>query len=117
MQVSPDRLGAELPLVTDTDNDLRLSAASAWEISIKSALGKLALPVPPEEYVPTRMESSGVDPLFVTITHALRVSVLPLLHRDPFDRMIVAQAQVEGLPILTADPKLAAYDVEVIMAG
>ncbi|MBI4540984.1 MAG: type II toxin-antitoxin system VapC family toxin [Gemmatimonadetes bacterium] len=115
MQVSPERLGRKaLDLVEDPDNVLYLSAASAWEIAIKFALGRLPLPAPPEQYVPARIQVSGVEPLFVTVVHALRVATLPFHHRDPFDRLLVAQAQLEGLPILTADDQFEAYHVELL---
>jgi PIN domain nuclease of toxin-antitoxin system len=117
MQASPGKLSpAVLAMVQDVDNELLLSAASSWEIAVKFALGKLPLPMPPHEYVPTRMASSGTLGLPVEHVHALQVSRLPLHHRDPFDRLLVAQAMVEGLPILSADPQLAAYDVEILNA-
>lgn len=117
MQASPGKLSpAALALVEDVDNELLLSAASSWEIAVKFALGKLPLPMPPHEYVPARMASSGTLGLPVEHIHALQVSRLPLHHRDPFDRLLVAQAMVEGLPILTADPQLGAYSVEILTA-
>ena len=96
----------------DAGNELLLSAASSWEIAVKYALGKLPLPVPPLEYVPSRMAATRVVGLAVEHAHALQVSVLAAHHRDPFDRLLVAQAIVERIPILTADAQLAAYDVE-----
>lgn len=117
MQVSPDRFAAEaLKIVRDVGNELLFSAASAWEIAIKHALGKLDLPEPPSKYVPKRMETSGVTGLPVHHQHALQVAELPPHHRDPFDRLLVAQARIESVPILTADPKLALYEVEVLAA-
>ena len=114
---SPDRLSPETrSLLSSTRNVLFLSAASAWELAIKAALGKIELPEPVETYVPTRMARQGVTPLPVTHTHALRTSTLPSHHRDPFDRLLVAQALVERLPILTADAAFHRYDVEVIEA-
>ena len=103
-------------IVEDVDNELLLSAASSWEIAVKYALGKLPLPLPTLEYVPSRMAASGVVGLPVEHAHALQVSVLPPHHRDPFDRLLVAQAIVERIPILTADAQLAAYDVELLSA-
>jgi PIN domain nuclease of toxin-antitoxin system len=112
MQTAPERFSPHaLGLVSDLENELFFSAASAWEIAIKFALGKLSLPLPPTQYVPSRMASSGVRGLAVTHGHALHVATLPHHHRDPFDRLLVAQAQLEELPILTADQQLAAYDV------
>ena len=117
MQAAPKNLGPRaLGLVVDPENDLLLSAASSWEIAIKHALGKLHLPVPPDEYVPSRMQTSGTDGLSITHAHALQVASLPAHHRDPFDRLLVAQAQVESLPVLTADPQIGLYDVEVVPA-
>jgi len=93
-----------------------LSAASSWEIAIKYALGRLTLPDEPARYVPDRMRRSAVDGLAVAHAHALAVATLPPLHRDPFDRLLVAQAQLEGLPIITADPAIRRYEVETIDA-
>jgi len=118
MQTTPGKLGPRaLDLVSDPETDLHLSAASSWEIAIKYSLGKLSLPVPPGEYVPSRMQTSGTEGLAVTHAHALQVASLPDHHRDPFDRLLVAQAQVESLPVLTADPQIGRYDVEVIPAS
>lgn len=118
MQVSPDRFSAEaLALVEDEGNELLLSAASSWEIAIKFALGKLPLPEPPAEYVPSRLELSGTKALAVEHRHALHVATLPHHHRDPFDRLLVAQAMLEGLPILTSDEVLGRYGVETLAAG
>lgn len=117
MQVSPEKLRpASRQIVEDPRNELLLSAASSWEIAINYGLGKLPLPQPPGVYVPSRMASSGTVGLAVEHAHALRVAELPPLHRDPFDRLIVAQAQIEGVAILTADPQVAAYDVTIIEA-
>jgi PIN domain nuclease of toxin-antitoxin system len=117
MLTAPERLAEPAgAIVADTDNVLLLSAASAWEIAIKHGLGKLALPQPPGVYVPTRMASTGVLPLPVTHRHALQVVDLPAEHADPFDRLLIAQAQLEDLPILTADDTFERYDVELIAA-
>lgn len=118
MALSPERLSADArAIVRDARTDLLLSAASSWEIAIKYALGRLPLPVPPEDYVPDRMRRTGVVALAVSHSHALRVASLPSHHRDPFDRILVAQAQLESLPILTADPFIGRYDVEVVPAA
>lgn len=114
MQVSPERMNSSaLTLVSQPEQELLLSAASSWEIAIKYALGKLPLPMPPLEYVPDRMRSSGVGGLTVSHTHVLAAGALPPYHRDPFDRLLVAQAQIESLTILTADRVLGSYDVPV----
>ena len=103
-------------LVASTDTELYLSAASAWEIAIKYALGKLRLPEPPARYVPSRLEATRVSAMSIELGHALAVATLPRHHRDPFDRLLIAQAQLEDLPILTADPVFASYDVATIAA-
>lgn len=114
MQAHPERFspGARA-FVEDPANELLFSSASSWEIAIKYALGRLPLPLPPREYVPDRMTTSGVTPLPVHHVHALEVAGLPQHHRDPFDRLLVAQARIEQVPLLTADPQLESYDVEV----
>ncbi len=114
MQAAPERFSAPArALLDDPDNVLLLSPVSAWEIASKVAAGRLRLPVPPEDYVPSRMKSSGVDALPLQHSHALQAAALPMHHRDPFDRLLIAQAQVEDLPILSADRRLAAYDVQL----
>lgn len=87
-----------------------VSVASFWEVAIKSALGKLDAPAD----LPARVEDLGFELLPITSEHAWAVRELPHHHHDPFDRLLIAQAQVERLPILTADPAFAAYDVEAI---
>ena len=106
-----------LELLSSPPTDLYLSAASAWEIGIKVSTGKLTLPVAPEEYIPLRMVDNGVRPLPIRHQHALRAAALPLHHKDPFDRLLIAQAQVENLKLLTVDRQLASYDVEIVWAN
>jgi PIN domain nuclease of toxin-antitoxin system len=116
LQTTPERLGDEVgELVAARTNTLLLSAASGWEIAIKYRLGKLPLPEPPGVYVPDRMQLSGVTPLPVEHAHALRVAELPDHHSDPFDRLLVAQAQELAIPIVTADAQLSAYSVDLIL--
>jgi PIN domain nuclease of toxin-antitoxin system len=117
MQTAPERFSSSaIAALRDTGNELFLSAASSWEIAIKYALGRLPLPLPPAQYVPSRMESSGCLALAIEHRHALAIPALPPHHRDPFDRLLVAQAQIEGLTLLTADPQLERYDVELMRA-
>jgi len=114
----PARLNKEaIDLVADPSQVLFLSAASSWEISIKAALGKLQLPEPPGKYVPGRMAAFNIVGLPIEHTHALRVFSLPPHHRDPFDRILIAQALVENMPILTADRIFLQYKAKVIWAG
>lgn len=118
LQHAPERLGREaLALLEDLDNELFLSAASAWEIAIKHALGKLPLPEVPAEYMPSRMATSGTASLPVTTRHALHVAMLPTHHRDPFDRLLVAQAQLEGMTLVTADRQFRPYGLELLEVG
>jgi PIN domain nuclease of toxin-antitoxin system len=116
--LSPDRLsrGAR-DVIAAAREPLYLSAASSWEIAIKSALGKLELPEPPVRYVPSRLSEQGMRSLPIEHIHALRTAALPALHTDPFDRLLVAQAQVERMTLMTADPQIIAYDVETLWAG
>lgn len=114
---APERLSRKArALVVSQENELLLSAASAWEIAIKQAVGKLQMPEAPEEYIPPLMIQTAITPLAVNHRHALRVASLPAHHRDPFDRMLIAQAQIEELPILTADRTFRRYDVDVLLA-
>lgn len=117
MLARPERFRAEtVAVLQDTANRLLLSATSSWEIAIKCSIGRLALPQSPDVYVPDRMRRAGVSGLPVEHVHALGVSDLPMHHRDPFDRLLIAQAQVEDLPIITADQVFEHYDVEVFHA-
>jgi PIN domain nuclease of toxin-antitoxin system len=117
MTSAPERFSARaLRQVESTDTTLYLSAASAWEIAVKYALGKLRLPVRPAQYVATYLGQTRTTELAITAEHGAYVADLPSHHRDPFDRLLIAQALVERLPILTADPQIGRYDVEVIQA-
>ncbi|HEY3230232.1 MAG TPA: type II toxin-antitoxin system VapC family toxin [Roseiflexaceae bacterium] len=101
-------------LTADSTNTLFLSAASGWEIAIKAQLGKLQLPDNLERYIADQLSLNGFESLPIQLRHALHVYTLPDLHRDPFDRILVAQSQLEQLPILTVDPQIARYGVDVI---
>src|SRR5262245_39564542 len=117
LSLAPDRFSPRARrLVEDTANALYLSTASAWEIAIKFGLGKLRLPDPPAVYLPSRLTFLGMQVLVIELSHVLRVASLPPHHRDPFDRLLVAQAQAEDLAILTSDPAIRAYDVDVVDA-
>ena len=117
MIMAPEKLSKHARRHINRDaEELMLSAVSAWEISIKWALGKLTLPSAPSEFVPEHLAATRTYPLAIQHSHALRVATLPQHHSDPFDRMLIAQAQIERIPILTGDPHFKAYDVEVIPA-
>ncbi len=98
----------------DPANEAFLSAASAREIAVKHRLGKLPLPAPPEEFVPAQRAAHGIEPLPVDEEAALHVAKLPDLHRDPFDRMLVAQAIVGGLVLLTPDDDIRKYPARTL---
>ncbi len=117
LQTEPERVGEHLPAVEDRRNELLLSAASSWEIAIKHGLGRLSLPEPPKRYVPDRMRALGAVGVPIQHDHALSVAALPPLHRDPFDRLLIAQAQSLGATILTADGTLARYPVQTLLVG
>ena len=101
-------------IIGDGENELFLSAASGWEMAIKARLGKLDLPDNLEAFIPQQISLNAIDILPIQMSHALHVHKLPQHHRDPFDRMIVSQAQLEDLPILTTDPQIAQYPVQTI---
>jgi PIN domain nuclease of toxin-antitoxin system len=98
----------------DEANDFYLSVASVWEIVIKAGLGKLPIPSPTTEYVQRQMEKNRVTLLGIQARHLARLEGLAPVHRDPFDRMIVAQALAENMPMMTVDPAVAHYGVEVL---
>ena len=101
-------------LIEDGATEAVVSAVSAAEIAMKVARGRLELDTPADRYVPSRIARHGFGVLALELRHGLRVGLLPDIHRDPWDRLLVAQAQIEGLPIVTADPLIGRYDVETI---
>ncbi len=110
----PERLSEKaIAHITDERNELWFSVASIWEVGIKVALGKLPLPESAERYIPSRMAQLGAKSLEICAAHAMRAAALPMHHRDPFDRMLVAQAQVDDMTIVSADAMLTQYDVSI----
>ena len=111
-----DRLSTSVRnVIGDGDNRILVSAVTAYELTLKASLGRVALPgKDPAAYVVGRLEPLGFDALSISAVHAARAAMLPLVHRDPWDRILVAQAQSEGLVILTADEVIRRYDVETI---
>jgi PIN domain nuclease of toxin-antitoxin system len=108
-----DRVGDDARVaIQDSSNDVWMSAASVWEVGIKRAVGRLEIPTPLDEAA----RETGVMELAVTWAHARTAAELPLLHGDPFDRMLVAQAQLEELVLLTRDPLVRQYDVATMPA-
>ena|SRR5271166_5050068 len=104
-------------LLSDNSAELYLSAVSSWEITIKVATGKLLLPESPAEFVTRAIRLLSLRLLDVTHLHAFAVGGLPSFHRDPFDRMLIAQARTEGMVLLTIDRTLGRYKVEQIYCG
>jgi len=112
---SPERLSNQaLDLIRRGENTVLFSAASSWEIAIKYAIGKIHLPEAPEEFIPKRVARDSFTTIPIEHTHAIHTASLPMHHSDPFDRLLIAQAQLENVPILTADPKIEHYSVNVI---
>ena len=103
--------------LSDPEADLFLSAAAVWELAIKHAAGKLKYTGSPAVQIPIQIKRSGVLPLPMTADHGLAAAALPMHHRDPFDRMMIAQALAEGLTLCTADDRLRAYEVPLLMAA
>jgi PIN domain nuclease of toxin-antitoxin system len=99
--------------IADGDSLVVVSAATAWEIAIKQSLGRLDAPVDLLDV----MRENDFDALSITAAHALAAGRLPLHHRDPFDRMLIAQAIAEELTVVTVDERFADYDIEVLELG
>jgi PIN domain nuclease of toxin-antitoxin system len=112
---APQRLENRRDLIEDSETDLLLSAASSWEIAIKFALGRLPLPMEPSRYVRERIRILGVAPIPVEHAHALAVAELPPHHADPFDRLLIAQAQALRVAVVTADRSFESYDVDLLL--
>jgi len=115
LHTDPERLGPRLQLLEDPAHERLVSTVVPWEIAIKAQLGLLDLPEPVEVYVPARMSAIKARSVPVEQMHALAVASLPPIHRDPFDRMLVAQARQLGVPIMTADSVMSEYPVETLM--
>lgn len=106
-----------LDLLADDSSEFYLSAASSWEITIKAGIGKLGLPERPSEFLIRAMRLMSLQALDITHNHVAALERLPNYHRDPFDRMLIAQAQAEGLVLLTADRNFDKYPVETLWCG
>lgn len=101
-------------IIADERNEPIFSAVSGWEIAIKAGVGKLELSDSPEKFLTGQISRNDLEVLPIYLSHALRVHALPDHHRDPFDRLLVAQAIIEEMPLLSADPWIARYPVEVV---
>ncbi|MCL2639984.1 MAG: type II toxin-antitoxin system VapC family toxin [Phycisphaerales bacterium] len=108
---NPARLStSHRSIVTDPQNDL----ASIWEITTKYSLGKLQLPAPPEIIFPAQLQNFGIELLPITLPEILAVRHLPRHHNDPFDRLMIAQATVHNLPIISDDAHFPKYGIHLI---
>jgi PIN domain nuclease of toxin-antitoxin system len=100
--------------IEDSKNELLLSIASVWEIMIKARLGRFQLDQPAPAYVLRYIGQLGLVPTGISLDHAFRVATLPEIHQDPFDRVLIAQAMTEGIPIVTGDDAISRYNVRTI---
>jgi PIN domain nuclease of toxin-antitoxin system len=116
--VEPHKLNARAAaILKDSASILYLSSASVWEIAIKYATGNLRLHTDPQGLVPEMMAELRCESLTISHRHAIETGALPRHHDDPFDRMLVAQARVEGLILLSADKMMKKYEVELLACG
>lgn len=112
---APERLSAKArPMIADERNEVHVSAVSAWEIAVKARLGRLEVADDVERSIPDQIARHAFQPLSIQIRHALKVASLPDHHRDPFDRLLVAQALVEDLVLVTSDSQLRRYPIKTI---
>ena len=115
---APEKLNRRAATVLSSgSSEVYLSAASSWEIAIKFALRSLKLPSPPSQFVPDAMRILSIRSLEISHFHSLAAGALPPHDRDPFDRMLVAQARAETMVLLTADEAFAKYDVKTLLCG
>jgi PIN domain nuclease of toxin-antitoxin system len=101
-------------IIADSENTLYLSVASSWEIIIKFKTGKLPLPELPTQFIQSCLSVNCFESLAIDLPHVLQINTLPDHHKDPFDRILIAQAQVENIPILTVDRLIVQYPVQTI---
>ena len=106
-----------LAILNGGAEEIYFSAATVWELTIKARLGKLVLPGLPQQCIPAFTARQGLKHLAVSYIHAVKVYDLPFHHRDPFDRLLIAQAMVEGMTILTADAAFRRYNVDIVWCG
>ena len=115
---APEKLNRQATaLLCSGSSEVYLSAASSWEIAIKFALRSLRLAVPPSQFIPDALRILSIRSLEISHFHSLAAGALPQHHRDPFDRMLIAQACSEEMVLLTADPVFAKYDVKTVFCG
>ncbi|MEE8540926.1 MAG: type II toxin-antitoxin system VapC family toxin [Desulfobacterales bacterium] len=100
-------------IISDGNSELFWSTASSWEVAIKYKIGRLPLPEVPESFIPTELAKNRIDSLPIVNDHSFRAGQLPTHHRDPFDRMLIAQAQIENMEIISSDHQISLYDVKI----
>jgi len=111
---APDLSAPARLAIADVGNECYLSLASCWEMAIKSSLGKLRLARPVERFVSEQLTANGFHLLNIELRHAAQVKTLPFHHRDPFDRLLIAQAITEKLTMVSADNAFASYEVKIV---
>ncbi len=112
--IEPGRLSPRaLSLCNDVNNQLVLSVASVWEMEVKIQLGKLRFERPLVQMLSDQQSQNRLEILPITLAHALAIETLPLIHKDPFDRLLISQAQVEAMPLISHDSQIAAYPILV----
>jgi len=111
----PERLGDAIARLSEPETLILVSAVVSWEIAIKYAIGRLQLPLPPERYMPERIGNIGASSMVIEHRDALGVAALPPIHRDPFDRLLVAQAINHSATLVTTDRRLGEYPVDALV--
>lgn len=112
---NPDKLSAKVyDAISSSDNEIFISTVVVWEIQIKLAINKIKLKLSLERTIEAEQNANGFRILPVKLDHALHIDRLPLIHKDPFDRMLIAQAMVEDMTIISSDKVLADYDVKLL---
>lgn len=115
LAAEPEKLSATVcEIVEQEENELLLSAASGWEIALLWKLGRIELKEQPASFVPDSMRILAITPLPIGFDTAITAATLPLIHRDPFDRLLVAEALRKGIPILTKDQTIPRYGVSTL---
>ncbi len=111
---APELSDSARKAISDTGNECFLSSASCWELAIKSSLGKLRLSKPVERFISDLITENGFRLLTIDLRHAAKVETLPFHHRDPFDRLLIAQAITEKLTLVSADSIFSRYDIQLL---
>lgn len=106
------RLSTKAKTLLESDTDLLISAASLWEIAVKVSIGKLSLTQPFELFIPNQLASNAIEVLPIAVEHLALLSTLPFHHRDPFDRLVIAQALIEQMPVVGTDNQFDSYGVK-----